>query len=94
MKVDLQVGVEGTYNLYLSYFKSPESGILQIFQRQKPISDEFNIHSSELEYVEKQLSGKIEISEQEAPLTFRMKGEKEKCDFILDRIHLVKIDKE
>ncbi len=90
VKVDLQVPVEGTYDLYISYYKSPESGSLQIFQRQKRISEEFNINSSELEYVKKQLFGRISISEQGAPLTFRMKGEKGKCDFILDRIHLVK----
>ena len=90
VKVDLQVGVEGTYDLYISYFKSPESGMLQVFQRQKPISEEFSINAPEFQYVEKQLFGRITINEREAPLTFRMKGEKGKCDFILDRFHLVK----
>ncbi len=92
VKVDLQVGVEGTYDLYISYFKSPDSGKLQIFQRQKPVSDEIEISAADYEYVEKELFGEITISEQEAPLTFRMKGEKGKSDFILDRIHLVRRD--
>ena len=94
VKVDLQVGVEGTYDLYISYFKSPDSGKLQIFQRQKPVSDEIEISAADYEYVEKELFGEITISEQEAPLTFRMKGEKGKSDFILDRIHLVRTDNE
>ncbi len=89
VKTDLQVLVNGTYDLYLSYFKSPKSGSLQIYQRQKQISEKINIYSPENEYVEKHLVGKVSISEEEAPLTFRMDGEKGKCDFILDRIHLI-----
>jgi len=92
VKTDLQVPVHGTYDLYLSYFKSPKSGSLQIYQRQKQISEKINIYSPENEYVEKHLVGKVSISEEEAPLTFRMEGENGKCDFILDRIHLVESD--
>ncbi len=94
VKTDLQVPVNGTYDLYLSYFKSPQSGSLQIYQRQKQISKKINIYSSENEYVEKHLVGKVSISEEEAPLTFRMVGEEGKCDFILERIHLVESDVE
>ena len=94
VKTDLQIPVDGKYNLYLSYFKSPQSGTLQIYQRQKQISEKINIYSPENEYVEKHFVGKVSITEDEAPLTFRMQGEVGKCDFILERIHLVEIDNE
>jgi hypothetical protein len=93
VSTDLNVKVEGTYELYVSYFKSPESGTLQIYQRQKPISQEVNIksESSSYEYVEKQFFGKIHVTKEESPLSFHIKGEKGKCDFVLESIDLIEI---
>ena len=59
-----------------------------------PTSENIKIYSPEYEYVEKHLVGNVSISEEEAPLTFRMVGEEGKCDFILERIHLVESDVE
>ena len=44
------------------------------------------------EFVEKQPFGLITIRDESAPLTFRLKGENGKCDFILYRLYLKKID--
>ncbi len=92
VSTDLNVKAKGTYELYISYFKSPESGTLQIYQRQKPISQEVNIKSKSdsYEYVEKQFFGKIHITKEESPLSFHIKGEKGKCDFVLESIDLIK----
>jgi hypothetical protein len=92
VKTDLQVPLDGEYELYLSYFKSPESGTFQVYQRQKPVSEKIDIHSADFEYINKQHVGKISIIDEEAPLTFRMQGEEGKCDFILERIHLIRSD--
>jgi len=89
VKTKLTLSIEGIYDLHISYFKTPDSGKLRLFQRQEPITEWIDVSSDQLEFVPKQLMGKIKIKGGEAPLTFKTKGEMGKCDFALRRIFLV-----
>lgn len=90
IKTDLNITEDGTYDIYVSYFKSPGSNQLRLFQRDNPVTDWINTNASETNFVEKQYMGKFKVINGKSPLTFATKGEKGKCDFILQRIFLVK----
>lgn len=91
IKTNLNLPIaNGDYNLYVSYFKSPTSGELRLFQRQKSISGWIDISSDEPEFVERQLIGRVALVDGSITLTFKTKGNKGKCDFNLERMYLVK----
>ena len=91
VKTSLELPVDdGKYSLFLSYFKSPGSSQLRLYQRQAPIGEWIDISSEEIQFVEKEKMGVIEIKNGRAALTFRAKGQKGKCDFSLHKIYLKK----
>lgn len=90
LKTDLNITEDGTYDIYISYFKSPESNLLRLFQRDNPVTDWINTNSKAIDFAEKQYMGKFKITNGRSPLTFATKGEKGKCEFILQRIFLVR----
>jgi len=90
IKTDLNITNDGTYDLYVSYFKSPGSNQLRLFQRNNPITGWINTHANKVSFVDKEYMGKFKVVNGKSPLTFATKGEKGKCAFILQRIFLVK----
>ncbi|MDN5203745.1 DUF2961 domain-containing protein [Fulvivirgaceae bacterium BMA10] len=90
VKNNLEVPVEGEYSLYISYFKSPESGSIRFFQRQKPVSEWIDINAQEAQFTENHKIGNIHFKEGKAPLTFWTKGEPGENGFILHKMFLVK----
>ncbi|MDO5977396.1 glycoside hydrolase family 172 protein [Flavivirga spongiicola] len=91
VKTSLNLPVsDGTYKLYMSYFKSSNSNQLRLFQRQRPISEWVDVSSDKTEFIEQQFMGNIKVANGEAFLTFKTKGKSGKCDFALYRIYLIK----
>lgn len=91
VKTSLELPVDdGKYSLFLSYFKSPGSSQLRLYQRQAPVGEWIDISSGEIQFIEKEQMGVIEIKNGRAALTFRAKGQKGKCDFSLHKIYLKK----
>lgn len=95
LKIDLNVPVEGVFDLYLSYFQSPESGQLRLFQRQQPLSEWINLYADTIEFVKKRYVGRIAIKDGISPMTIHTKGHEEVgSKFLLHRIYLKKADQE
>ena len=73
--IDIPV-IDGIYKLYISYFKTPESGQLSFFKRQQQISGWLDIHSDKVEFVKQQYIGDIEVIDGKTSLTLKTKGGK------------------
>jgi hypothetical protein len=89
-KFDLEVPANGEYKLYLSYFKGPICGIVEINQRQIPIKT-MDTYAAENTFVEKEPIGSMQIKEGTNTITVTLKNHQHqpaKNTFLMHRIFL------
>jgi len=92
-KFELEVPSNGEYKLYMSYFKGPDCGPVEISQRQIPIK-QIDGHADENTFVEKEFIGTMTIREGTNTITVVLKDGEQKTGlnkFLLHRIYLEKI---
>lgn len=92
IKTFLEIPAESTYDLFISYYKLPESGQLRLMQRQKPVTDWMDISSEQMEFVERQYMGRITVNQERTPLTLQTRGERGRCDFALHMLYLKEVN--
>lgn len=91
-KFELEVPSNGEYKLYLSYLKGPDSGLVEINQRQIPIRQIDGL-ATENTFIEKEFIGNIWIKDGTNTMTVMLKDNPNKSGkntFLLHRIYLEK----
>jgi hypothetical protein len=96
IKVELEVPENGSYKLYLSYFKGPGCSPFSVSQRQNPLVRDMDAYAPEDIFIEREYLGNLSITEKSNTLTFSL-GENGKTNqsgrsFFLNRIFLEKAD--
>lgn len=92
-KFELEVPSNGEYKLYMSYFKGPDCGQVEISQRQIPIK-QIDGHAAENTFVEKEFIGSMTIREGTNTITVVLKDGEKKTSlnkFLLHRLYLEKM---
>jgi hypothetical protein len=93
-KFELEVPSNGEYKLYMSYFKGPDCGPVEINQRQIPIK-KMDGYSAESTFIEKELIGSLFIKEGTNTITITLKNNPHKSGkntFLMHRVYLEKMD--
>ncbi|MDO8970675.1 MAG: hypothetical protein Q7U74_08310, partial [Saprospiraceae bacterium] len=94
VKVELEVPADGKYKLYMSYFKTPESGSFDVRQRQIPVKQGINSFAPTITFTEKEYIGDIYIEKGNNTITFLLKpksNSQEINTLWLERIYLEKL---
>lgn len=89
-KFELEVPSNGEYKLYMSYFKGPDCGQIEINQRQIPIR-RIDGYADENTFIEKELIGLLNIKEGTNTITVMLKDKSAKNIFLMHRLYLEKI---
>jgi hypothetical protein len=96
VKVELEVPADGKYKLYMSYFKTPESGSFDVRQRQIPVKKGINSYAPTITFIEKDYIGDIDIEKGNNTITFLLKPKSDSQEIttlLLERIYLEKSTK-
>jgi hypothetical protein len=88
-KFELEVPSNGEYKLYMSYFKGPDCGQVEINQRHIPIK-RIDGHADENTFIEKELIGSLNINEGTNTITVTLKNKSAKNIFLMHRLYLEK----
>ncbi|HEY3370373.1 MAG TPA: glycoside hydrolase family 172 protein [Prolixibacteraceae bacterium] len=91
-KFELEVPSNGTYQLYMSYFKGPDGCPFEITQRQVPVK-RIDGYASENTFIEKEDMGLLFIKEGTNTITVTLKDKSQKSEnnmFMVHRIYLEK----
>ena len=89
-KFELEVPSNGEYKLYMSYFKGPDCGQIEINQRQIPIR-RIDGYADENTFIEKELIGLLNIKEGTNTITVMLKDKSAKNIFLMHRLYLEKL---
>ena len=92
-KFELEVPSNGEYKLYISYFKGPDCGPVEINQRQIPIK-RIDAFAAENTFIEKEVIGSLFIKEGTNTITVTLKDKPQKSgknSFMVHRIYLEKM---
>lgn len=93
MKIDLDIAIEGEYDVYFDYFKTPKTGKFKVYHRQEPISDWADGYAEESEYVRKHKVGRMHARPGMNTLTIKTQAEGEN-EFVLGKVFLIKTGEE
>ena len=88
-KFELEVPSNGEYKLYMSYFKGPDCGQIEISQRQIPIR-RIDGYADENTFIEKELIGLLNIKDGTNTITVMLKDKSAKNIFLMHRLYLEK----
>lgn len=88
-KFELEVPSNSEYKLYMSYFKGPDCGQIEINQRQIPIR-RIDGYADENTFIEKELIGLLNIKEGTNTITVMLKDKSAKNIFLMHRLYLEK----
>lgn len=93
VKVELEIPAEGDYKLFMSYFKTPESGNFDVNQRQVPVKQNIQGNAPQSTFIEKEYVGDISIEKGTNTITFMLRDKpdgEELSTFLLHRLYLEK----
>ncbi len=88
-KFELEVPSNSEYKLYMSYFKGPDCGQIEINQRQIPIR-RIDGYADENTFIERELIGLLNIKEGTNTITVMLKDKSAKNIFLMHRLYLEK----